>query len=446
MAAQTAGVVWESLGTFSQRPSAKADAVVFLPAVGPAASDPARDDIFYFGTEGVLRYAPGQDNGEWGNWRMLCPPCRAEEGVSTPGGALVAADGSYLSYSANRGLTWDPEIFEGTDDLLVATLPGLEGVILGASYHTVRSDGGGARGTWTTGGATGGNPGEAVAEVPPSGMLPRGRLLMGVWNGITYSDDGGASWRRSSAYRPGGYIGLSFAFVRAPGHPYGGTVFAGLGDTPYYPASYGTVARSDDGGVTWAPVHRFDPSLWGMTKVTEVKLLATSDGALWAGLADGFTGQGPAAFRLGAVVRSTDGGATWAVAGLGYAGGGVSQLILSRTGALYAASDGGVWRTRGPAVAVAGEAAPEAAGLSMLVRPNPSQGRAEVVVALGQTQDVRAVVFDALGREVAVVLSGPVAAGERALFVDTSAWPAGVYVVRVVAGGRTASARLVVAR
>ena len=85
-------------------------------------------------------------------------------------------------------------------------------------------------------------------------------------------------------------------------------------------------------------------------------------------------------------------------------------------------------------------------GVDVSVRPNPSQGHVEVMLSLAEAKDVRVVVFDALGREVAVVLAGPVAAGERALSVDTSAWPIGVYVVRVVAGGRTASARLVVAR
>ena len=55
-------------------------------------------------------------------------------------------------------------------------------------------------------------------------------------------------------------------------------------------------------------------------------------------------------------------------------------------------------------------------------------------------------VFDVQGREVTVVLDGAALAGEQRLRVDTSGWPAGVYVVRVAAGGRTASARLVVAR
>ena len=79
------------------------------------------------------------------------------------------------------------------------------------------------------------------------------------------------------------------------------------------------------------------------------------------------------------------------------------------------------------------------------MRPNPAGGRVEVVVSLTEAQAVRVVVVDALGREVAVVLD-EAAVGERVVGLDTSSWPAGVYVVRATAGAQIASVRLVVAR
>ncbi|HEX8298730.1 MAG TPA: T9SS type A sorting domain-containing protein [Rubricoccaceae bacterium] len=47
---------------------------------------------------------------------------------------------------------------------------------------------------------------------------------------------------------------------------------------------------------------------------------------------------------------------------------------------------------------------------------------------------------------VTVVLDGAVGQGETAVGVETGAWPAGVYVVRVTTGAQTATTRLVVAR
>ena len=78
-------------------------------------------------------------------------------------------------------------------------------------------------------------------------------------------------------------------------------------------------------------------------------------------------------------------------------------------------------------------------------RPNPAAYRASLEVTLDRPQHVRATLIDALGRTVAVLHDGE-AAGILALGMDTRALAPGVYVVRVVAGGRVASARLVVAR
>ena len=65
---------------------------------------------------------------------------------------------------------------------------------------------------------------------------------------------------------------------------------------------------------------------------------------------------------------------------------------------------------------------------------------------LAEAQPVRVSVFDVQGREVTVVLDGVAQAGEQRLSIDTSGWPAGVYVVRVATGTGLASTRLVVAR
>ena len=75
--------------------------------------------------------------------------------------------------------------------------------------------------------------------------------------------------------------------------------------------------------------------------------------------------------------------------------------------------------------------------------PNPLTGSAEFTLALGAAQHVRAEVFDALGRRVAVLHDGALAAGaDHALRFDAAGLPAGLYVVRVQSAGASAVRRV----
>ena len=66
-------------------------------------------------------------------------------------------------------------------------------------------------------------------------------------------------------------------------------------------------------------------------------------------------------------------------------------------------------------------------------QPNPAVGRSRLTLEVGETQAVRVEVFDALGRQVAVLYDGTVQAGAaQDLVFDGSDLPAGVYVVRTV--------------
>ena len=78
--------------------------------------------------------------------------------------------------------------------------------------------------------------------------------------------------------------------------------------------------------------------------------------------------------------------------------------------------------------------------------PNPAAGRSALTLRLDAAQDVTAEVFDAQGRRVATVWSGPLGVGEHALAVDTARLPAGAYVVRVAAGAYRSAFPLTVAR
>ena len=114
-----------------------------------------------------------------------------------------------------------------------------------------------------------------------------------------------------------------------------------------------------------------------------------------------------------------------------------------------AATDSGVWRTRG-SVSVSDESAtppgtPSGAVLDAPY-PNPAAGTMTIPLALGEAATVRVTVVDVLGREVAVVHAGRLAAGRHTLAFDTRALAAGVYVVRAEQPSGATTTRLTVVR
>ncbi|MEM1116903.1 MAG: T9SS type A sorting domain-containing protein, partial [Bacteroidota bacterium] len=81
-----------------------------------------------------------------------------------------------------------------------------------------------------------------------------------------------------------------------------------------------------------------------------------------------------------------------------------------------------------------------------LAFPNPTAGAASVTFALAEAGDVRADVFDVLGRRVATLADGPMAAGPVRLGVSTETFAPGTYVVRIATESGIASTRLTVVR
>ena len=109
---------------------------------------------------------------------------------------------------------------------------------------------------------------------------------------------------------------------------------------------------------------------------------------------------------------------------------------------------GGAARTTGlDLVEALRQAAAEAGGpvdLSVTTAPNPTRGRTTVAFGVAERQDVRVAVYDALGREVAVLADGAYEAGRHDVVFDGAAFSAGLYVVRVEgAEGRTAQVTVV---
>ena len=98
---------------------------------------------------------------------------------------------------------------------------------------------------------------------------------------------------------------------------------------------------------------------------------------------------------------------------------------------------------------VAGEApAPSSLETALSTpRPNPTTGLAELSLSVEQSQPVRVAVYDAIGREVAVLFDAQVAAGTpQALRLEGRNLPSGLYVVRAVGDTFQATQRVVVSR
>ena len=136
----------------------------------------------------------------------------------------------------------------------------------------------------------------------------------------------------------------------------------------------------------------------------------------------------------------------------------VAAVVYDRDGSVFASVRGGLpeaeaeaqaasfaaamARVFGRATSAEGEGG---ADLAVRAWPNPSRGAATVAFGLAQGGAARVAVYDALGREVAVVADGPHGAGRHEARV-AAPLPAGAYVVRVASPDGVRTARLTVAR
>ena len=164
------------------------------------------------------------------------------------------------------------------------------------------------------------------------------------------------------------------------------------------------------------------------------------------------SGQGSAALTVEFPNAPVTQGSTYTVFFDITSGTQVAELLASVTdtyagGALFSSNSGSAegagvpggfdltFRARFAVATVASEEAAKSQIVSILpTRPNPATDRALVPFTLRQPADVRLAVYDALGREVALVADRSYGAGEHAEPLDTSDLAPGTYVVRLAAG------------
>jgi hypothetical protein len=87
---------------------------------------------------------------------------------------------------------------------------------------------------------------------------------------------------------------------------------------------------------------------------------------------------------------------------------------------------------------------PDPFGLA--IHPNPIQLSGTLSLRMGAADHVRIEVFDMLGRRMAILHNGPLPGGEHKIAINAISFPAGTYVIRVLAEGHAAGVSFIVAK
>ena len=236
-------------------------------------------------------------------------------------------------------------------------------------------------------------------------------------------------------------LGAVSRLVRGPRRASGPPVlYAGFGwyGPTYFPRNGPTVARSRDGGRSWAPLPAAPVNL----PITDMTINARGT------LAVAVEGAG--------VHVSDDEGESWRRVGMAAIGDSVTSLALTDDGTVYAVRNyRTLYRSRTGLVATAAAPPPgHAPSAALTVRPSVVRVGASVRLSLtgaggSAVEDNEVEVVDAMGR---VVWRGSAGGEGRGAEVATDGWAAGLYAVRLSAdasgnaSGASTSARVAAVR
>jgi photosystem II stability/assembly factor-like uncharacterized protein len=287
-----------------------------------------------------------------------------------------------------------------------------------------------------------------------------GAYAVGGAGGIHRTADGGLNWTAQSS-------GTSAAL-------HGGSGF--ISSTAYVVGDAGTILKTTNGGMDWFPLpsgtssdlHALieAPATW-LTVVGEAGtvLQSTDGGVSWIPRLSGVSATLRAVSRSGqnanwlvavglggTMIRSTDGGVNWCILGTGTGADlfGVEAvtnseyIVVGAGGLLMRTTNGG-----GSCYAPSGVTLPVAGAACRLAgpEPNPLSGHGIIELEVARAQEVRAALFDPLGRRVGNIFQGFVEGGApRSLRLDARPWAPGVYFLRLSGETFSASRRIVVVR
>jgi photosystem II stability/assembly factor-like uncharacterized protein len=195
----------------------------------------------------------------------------------------------------------------------------------------------------------------------------------------------------------------------------------------------GALIKTTNGGTTWSP------QTTGLSSGTISALQFQDENTGWA--APTFTSQG-------SLLRTTDGGSHWEFEDVGVPIT-VNAMQLDAQGhGWIAGSDGSILSNTGSVTSVAGGAGDPRPSAFRLEQnyPNPFNPTTVISYQLSAVSDVRLVVFDILGREVAVLVNERQGPGAHSVKFDASGLASGVYLYRLTTPAFSQTKKLLLVR
>lgn len=362
-------------------------------------------------------------------------------------GAIYAMGTEGTFRSADQGVTWQRTVpYHYADQTLYDVVSSLVVTSNGIMFTDGIFGAGGGRFAPGDTGWTHLYAPLSVVEYSPGILIGARRTSAYGDGGIYRSEDGGQTWTLLDSLEAS-YLSLGRD----------GVLYAGAADGLF---------KSSDSGETWSTAGLEGKSVTNIWSGNDGRLVAlTSNSGTYYSADDGQTWASNAFPRWVSGVEFSDDGRVFVVtsAGVSYSFDGgenweltrglgswiARSLLLGPDGYLYVGTDGeGVYRSRAPARQVATEPPPVVPDHFALHAnyPNPFDLSTTIPFSLAYPGKVRLEIYDLLGRNVATLISGFLAAGEHEAVWNPRFRPSGMYFCKLQIAGRSTVRPLILAQ
>jgi hypothetical protein len=206
------------------------------------------------------------------------------------------------------------------------------------------------------------------------------------------------------------------------------TFFIGRNGNIYAGMNFDYVFRSTDDGIDWQ-------NTGGAPAVTS--LTEDASGYIYASSSTG-------------VYRSTDEGDSWKQINSGLLSAGIASVGIDTAGYLYAGSNNAnydyLYRSVQTTTAVQEQGATPTGFTLEQNYPNPAASATTILFSTAAEGTVTLKIYNALGNEVATLISGRLAAGTHTAVLETQALPQGMYYYQLQANGKTQTKKIVLVK